>query len=80
MDNKSLLIENNFVLNCIIRLKVITRPISGTYYRKGGGGLVLSFNKAFRHVETYSVQGNQVRTDQKRRFVLISTNLITLYE
>ena len=45
-------------------------------------------NKAFRRVETLFVQGNQVRTDlnkppfllPKRRFVLISTNLITLDE
>ena len=44
-------------------------------------------NRAFRHVETLFVQGNQVRTDQNRhpfyqqkRFVLISTNLITLDE
>ena len=44
--------------------------------------------KAFRYVETLFVQGNQVRIDQnkplfyyqKRRFVLISTNLITLDE
>ena len=40
----------------------------------------LRSNKAFRHVKTLFVQGNQVRTDQKRRFVLISTNLITLDE
>ena len=48
----------------------------------------LSTNKVFRHVKTLFVQGNQVRTDQnkpsilltKNRFVLISTDLITLDE
>ena len=44
-------------------------------------------NKAFRHVETLFVQVNQVRADQNKslfvlflRFVLVSTNLSTLYE
>ena len=37
-------------------------------------------NKAFRHVETLFVQGNQVRTDQNKPPFLVSTNLITLAE
>ena len=46
--------------------------------------IYLAFNKAFRHVETLFVQGNQVRTEskqtsffgnKKRRFLLIQYEL-----
>ena len=32
-------------------------------------------NKAFRHVETLFVQGNQVRTDQNKPFLIIKKGL-----